>query len=159
MDVVVGAHLLSTQSLSTGAPDGMFTAGTTPIFPLRATEYGAEFAWCTTLALRNQYPPAGPISESDFFRWEALIVGPKDTPFEGGVFPAILTFVRTVYVRRAKLSADRSPSVSIFYRIHQLVLRCHFHGFAPGHLHALVMCMLRRPPAFRLPSIPIQDEV
>ncbi|PIL25892.1 transporter [Ganoderma sinense ZZ0214-1] len=35
---------------------------------------------------------AGPISESDFFTWEALIVGPKDTPFEGGVFPAILTF-------------------------------------------------------------------
>ena len=42
-------------------------------------------------------PPAralGPISESDFFTWEALIVGPKDTPFEGGVFAATLTFVR-----------------------------------------------------------------
>ncbi|KAH9476911.1 Ubiquitin-conjugating enzyme E2 7 [Psilocybe cubensis] len=26
---------------------------------------------------------AGPISESDFFTWEALICGPKDTPFEG----------------------------------------------------------------------------
>ena len=36
----------------------------------------------------------GPISESDFFTWEALIMGPKDTPFEGGVFPAKLTFVR-----------------------------------------------------------------
>ena len=24
---------------------------------------------------------AGPISESDFFTWEALICGPKDTPF------------------------------------------------------------------------------
>lgn len=23
----------------------------------------------------------GPISESDFFTWEALIQGPKDTPF------------------------------------------------------------------------------
>lgn len=39
-------------------------------------------------------PTAGPISESDFFTWEALIMGPKDTPFEGGVFAAKLTFVR-----------------------------------------------------------------
>ncbi|TCD62821.1 DNA-directed RNA polymerase III core subunit ret1 [Steccherinum ochraceum] len=36
---------------------------------------------------------AGPVSESDFFTWEALIMGPKDTPFEGGVFAAKLTFV------------------------------------------------------------------
>lgn len=28
------------------------------------------------------------------FTWEALIMGPKDTPFEGGVFSAKLTFVR-----------------------------------------------------------------
>ncbi|KZT66749.1 ubiquitin-conjugating enzyme [Daedalea quercina L-15889] len=35
---------------------------------------------------------AGPISESDMFAWEALIMGPKDTPFEGGVFAAKLTF-------------------------------------------------------------------
>jgi hypothetical protein len=27
------------------------------------------------------YLPLGPISESDFFTWEALICGPKDTPF------------------------------------------------------------------------------
>ena len=38
-------------------------------------------------------PSAGPISESDFLTWEALIMGPKDTPFEGGVFAAKLTFV------------------------------------------------------------------
>ncbi|EJD04983.1 ubiquitin-conjugating enzyme [Fomitiporia mediterranea MF3/22] len=35
---------------------------------------------------------AGPISEEDLFAWEALICGPKDTPFEGGVFAAKLTF-------------------------------------------------------------------
>ena len=34
------------------------------------------------------------MSEDDFFTWEALIMGPKDTPFEGGVFAAKLTFVR-----------------------------------------------------------------
>ena len=55
---------------------------------------------------------AGPVSESDFFTWEALILGPKDTPFEGGVFPAILTFVRTLYVRRATALADVHRRVS-----------------------------------------------
>lgn len=34
----------------------------------------------------------GPVSEDNFFTWEALIKGPDDTPFEGGVFTAILTF-------------------------------------------------------------------
>lgn len=34
----------------------------------------------------------GPVTESDFFIWEALICGPEETPFEGGVFTAILTF-------------------------------------------------------------------
>ncbi|KAH8259081.1 hypothetical protein KR038_012156, partial [Drosophila bunnanda] len=35
---------------------------------------------------------AGPISEDNFFEWEALIAGPEGTCFEGGVFPARLVF-------------------------------------------------------------------
>lgn len=35
---------------------------------------------------------AGPIDENNFFEWEALIMGPQDTPFEGGVFRAVMTF-------------------------------------------------------------------
>ncbi|OBZ88683.1 Ubiquitin-conjugating enzyme E2 [Choanephora cucurbitarum] len=35
---------------------------------------------------------AGPIDENNFFEWEALIAGPEGTPFEGGLFPATLTF-------------------------------------------------------------------
>ncbi|KAJ3148306.1 Ubiquitin-conjugating enzyme E2 7 [Geranomyces michiganensis] len=35
---------------------------------------------------------AGPITEEDFFTWEALISGPVDTPYEGGVFEATITF-------------------------------------------------------------------
>ena len=35
---------------------------------------------------------AGPINEDDLFLWEALIQGPEDTPFEGGIFPAELKF-------------------------------------------------------------------
>ncbi|KAL8943323.1 MAG: hypothetical protein Q9211_001018 [Gyalolechia sp. 1 TL-2023] len=34
----------------------------------------------------------GPASEDDMFLWEVLIQGPKDTPFEDGLFPAELKF-------------------------------------------------------------------
>lgn len=35
---------------------------------------------------------AGPVTEDNLFEWECLIQGPDDTPFEGGVFPATLSF-------------------------------------------------------------------
>ncbi|KAF9096719.1 Ubiquitin-conjugating enzyme E2 G2 [Mortierella sp. GBA35] len=35
---------------------------------------------------------AGPINEDNYFEWEAVIEGPKDTPYEGGIFPAVLSF-------------------------------------------------------------------
>ncbi|KAI9297064.1 ubiquitin-conjugating enzyme [Neoconidiobolus thromboides FSU 785] len=35
---------------------------------------------------------AGPVSEDNFFEWDALIAGPEGTPFEGGLFSATLTF-------------------------------------------------------------------
>ncbi|XP_046859316.1 ubiquitin-conjugating enzyme E2 G2-like [Xenia sp. Carnegie-2017] len=35
---------------------------------------------------------AGPVSEENFFEWEALIMGPVGTPFEDGVFTAKMTF-------------------------------------------------------------------
>lgn len=35
---------------------------------------------------------AGPVNEDDLFVWEAMIQGPEETPFEGGIFPATLTF-------------------------------------------------------------------
>lgn len=44
----------------------------------------------------TQDPPdgitAGPVEEDDLFIWEALIEGPEDTPYEGGIFPAELKF-------------------------------------------------------------------
>lgn len=52
-----------------------------------------KFVYITELTLN---PPegivAGPISEDNFFEWEALIQGPEGTCFEGGVFPARLIF-------------------------------------------------------------------
>ena len=51
-------------------------------------------------ACAHQLPPPlpihfrnlGPISESDFFTWEALICGPKDTPFVRFFFLSLLLF-------------------------------------------------------------------
>lgn len=37
---------------------------------------------------------AGPVNEDDLFVWEAMILGPEGTPYEGGVFPAELKFPR-----------------------------------------------------------------
>ena len=35
---------------------------------------------------------AGPVSDENYFEWEALIPGPEGTFFEGGIFPTKLTF-------------------------------------------------------------------
>ena len=45
----------------------------------------------------------GPVSEDNFFEWEALIKGPDDTPFEGGLFTAILTFPRDYPLQPPKM--------------------------------------------------------
>jgi ubiquitin-conjugating enzyme E2 G2 len=37
---------------------------------------------------------AGPITEDNFFEWEAMIIGPEGTPHAGGIFCATLSFPR-----------------------------------------------------------------
>lgn len=49
--------------------------------PVNLLDY-REGLWLTKLSTISVCVMiTGPISESDFFTWEALIVGPKDTPF------------------------------------------------------------------------------
>ncbi len=38
------------------------------------------------------FPAVGPVSEDNYLEWEALVPGPDDTPFEGGIFNARLSF-------------------------------------------------------------------
>jgi len=35
---------------------------------------------------------AGPVDDDNFFEWEAVIAGPDDTPYEGGLYTATLSF-------------------------------------------------------------------
>lgn len=35
---------------------------------------------------------AGPVSETDLYTWDATLIGPKDSPYEGGLFHLGLVF-------------------------------------------------------------------
>ncbi|KAH7944508.1 uncharacterized protein LOC119398663 [Rhipicephalus sanguineus] len=73
--------------------------------PLRGAALPASSCPVSTVALARirreleeiRYSPltncsAGPISSCDLFKWTATIVGPEETPYEGGVFLLDVTF-------------------------------------------------------------------
>lgn len=74
---------------------GGSTGGGTAVRRLM-TEYKGIIKVDIYLLELTRNPPdgitAGPISDENMLLWEALISGPPETPFEGGLFPAILTF-------------------------------------------------------------------
>jgi hypothetical protein len=51
--------------------------------PVRVQNFHGVFSAiaCMFMTSFDSLSHLGPISESDFFTWEALICGPKDTPF------------------------------------------------------------------------------
>jgi hypothetical protein len=59
-------------------------------------------------ALMPEFLPAGPINEDNFFEWEAYIKGPDETPFEGGIFCAKLTFPKDYPLNPPKVCRLRS---------------------------------------------------
>ena len=46
---------------------------------------------------------AGVIDESDIFKWEVMVIGPPDTPYEGGFFKSHLIFPKDYPVKPPKL--------------------------------------------------------
>ncbi|CAD6575432.1 MAG: Ubiquitin-conjugating enzyme E2 7 [Cyphobasidiales sp. Tagirdzhanova-0007] len=48
----------------------------------------------------------GPIIENNFFEWEAFIKGPDETPFEGGIFIAKLSFPKDYPLNPPKMRFD-----------------------------------------------------
>ena len=72
-----------------------------------------EYKQLTTNGAPDNMFTAGPISEEDFFTWEAVIEGPKDTPFEGGVFVAKLEFVSPSNVLSDWFLTKRFPFTSL----------------------------------------------
>lgn len=46
---------------------------------------------------------AGLIDDEDIYRWEILIIGPQDTPYEQGFFKATLTFSEEYPIRPPKM--------------------------------------------------------
>ncbi|KAL7749315.1 ubiquitin conjugating enzyme Ubc7/UbcP3 [Sorochytrium milnesiophthora] len=52
--------------------------------------YGRSGSPTAIKRLMNEHK--APVSDSNYFEWEAIIAGPQDTPYEFGVFTAVLTF-------------------------------------------------------------------
>ncbi|CUA76570.1 ubiquitin-conjugating enzyme E2 G2 [Rhizoctonia solani] len=65
-----------------------------------------EYKQLTTNGSPDSMFTAGPVSEDNFFEWEALIHGPKDTPYEGGVFVAKLEFPSDYPLNPFKMKFD-----------------------------------------------------
>ncbi|CAE6412625.1 unnamed protein product [Rhizoctonia solani] len=65
-----------------------------------------EYKQLTTNGSPDSMFTAGPVSEDNFFEWEALINGPKDTPYEGGVFVAKLEFPSDYPLNPFKMKFD-----------------------------------------------------
>ncbi|XP_076772628.1 ubiquitin-conjugating enzyme E2 G2 isoform X3 [Arvicanthis niloticus] len=87
---------------------------------------------------------AGPMNEENFFEWEALIMGPEDTCFEFGVFPAILSFPLDYPLSPPKMRFTCEmfhPNIGIIHKQSSMEAL-----YSSGCLELLISCL-------RLPSL------
>lgn len=49
------------------------------------------------------YVTAGLINENNIYEWEATIIGPSDTPYEGGIFKLLISFTNEYPYRPPKV--------------------------------------------------------
>ena len=96
------------------------------------------------LKAMKQSPPEGvsasPLGEESLMVWGATIVGPDDTPFEGGIFSMRITFTEQY--------PDKPPRV----RFTSEMVR-----FPPCCSQTSACCSARRPPPCRRPAAPGPD--
>lgn len=59
---------------------------------------------------------AGPISDNNLFKWHCLLAGPKDTPYEYGVFSATMTFPTDYPLSPPKLQFNSKITHPNIYR-------------------------------------------
>ncbi|KAK3585186.1 hypothetical protein CHS0354_001820 [Potamilus streckersoni] len=108
---------------------------------LAVTILQKEYIWI------SENPPegcsAGPVSDDDIFHWQAIIVGPLESPYEHGVFELKVSFPRDYPVKPPQvtfITPVYHPNIDKSGRIGLDILR---HNWRPVlHLHKVLLSIM-----------------